>query len=110
LVKRSIFIPHSAIFGSNKFKKKIITTFYRFFTKIRVNNPAEAHVVNRLKSDLAEIIPLVIDTSTIIPPKEHPNFILLSLGNLIPVKHPEVLLEALSITKSKGHSFKLITI
>lgn len=110
LVKRSIFIPHDYIFGSNWGKKMVIQFFYRFFTKIRVNNPAECHEINRLKNDLAEIVPLVIDTKNIIPPTEKDQFLLLSLGNLIPKKNPEILLQALAETKRRGYSFRLITI
>jgi glycosyltransferase involved in cell wall biosynthesis len=109
-VKRSIFIPHDYIFGSNWIKKQIIRFFYRFFTKIRVNNPAEAHEINLLKNDLAEIVPLVINTKAITPPRHKHQFILLSLWNLIPKKNPELLLQALAETKRRGYSFRLLTI
>lgn len=110
LVKHSIFIPHDYIFGSHWIKKIIIKFFYQFYTKIRVNNTAEAHEINTIRSNLAEVVPLVIDTKNIILPTQKKHFTLLSLGNLIPKKNPEFLLKALSETKRRGYSFQMTTI
>lgn len=111
IVKHSIFIPHDSIFGSSWIKERIIRFFYRFFTRIRVNHDAEVRAINTIKKNLAIAIPLVIDSHDMRTPNDsQSSFTLLSLGNLIPKKHPELLLSALKKTKDLGYKFKLITL
>lgn len=106
--KKSVFIPHDSIFWSSKIKKTLISFFYRFFTKIRLNNLAEVNEVNKIKKWIWVKAPLVVSWKFY-----NPDFtfdrenIFISLWNLIPKKHPEFILQALKIVKDKGYSFKL---
>lgn len=106
--KRTVFIPHDLIFWWNKLKSVIIHFFYRFFTKIRLNNDKEVEMVNKIKNNLWIKIPLVVSGDFY-----NPNFkfkednIFISLWNLIPKKHPEIILQALKIVKDNGYEFKL---
>lgn len=106
--RRTVFMPHDYIFWSTLLKKLIITFFYRFFTKIRVNNDGELWELENLKKWLWVKIPLVVSSDFL---NSNPSFsdknILISLWNLIPKKQPEFLLQALSIVKSKGYDFTL---
>ncbi len=106
--RKTIFIPHDSIFWSNKIKEIIIKFFYRFFRKIRLNNWAEVQETNKIRKNLWVKIPLVVSgkfyNSNFNFDKEN---IFISLGNLIPKKHPELILQALKIVKDKGYNFRL---
>lgn len=106
--KKTVFIPHDLIFWWNKLKSFVIHFFYRFFTKIRLNNDKEVEAVNKIKKNLWVKIPLVISDEFF-----NNNFkflndnIFVSLWNIIPKKHPEIILQALKIVKDNWYKFKL---
>lgn len=108
--KRTIFIPHDSIFGSNKIKELIIKFFYYFFDKIRVNNDWEVKKVNLIKKWLAVKIPLVVSDTFHSKHNKRTGNIFVSLWNLIPKKQPEFLLSALKVVKNKWYTFRLLVI
>ena len=106
--KRTVFIPHDLIFWWNKLKSIVIHFFYKFFTKIRLNNNKEVEAVNKIKKNLWVRIPLVVSWDFFNPDFQFWNDnIFVSLWNLTKKKHPEVILEALKIVKDKWYDFKL---
>lgn len=106
--KKTIFMPHDSLFGSTLFKKCIIVFFYRFFSRIRVNNIKEVIELDTIKKWLWVKIPLVVSLDFYEPKPAYPEKnVIISLGNLIPKKRPEFLLRALKIVKDSGYTFTL---
>lgn len=107
--RRTVFIPHDSIFGSNWAKRIIIKFFYFFFGKIRLNNDSEVYAVNAIRKKLWVKIPLVVSDFfyNFWNARIQPENIFISLWNIVPKKQPELLLQALKTLKDKWYTFKL---
>lgn len=106
--RKTVFIPHNYIYWSNKIKEFIIKFFYRYFSKIRLNNKAEVISLNKIKNNLWIEIPLVISSDFYNPDfKFSSKNIFVSLWNLTRKKHPEIILQALKMVKERWYDFML---
>lgn len=103
LVKKSVFYSHAYLFGDSFIKRIIICFFYRFFSRIRVNNYKEAVEINKIKKGGAYICPLVVSDSFYVPDrKEVEKYKGVFLGNLCDIKNPIFLLNAIESLKRKN--------
>lgn len=104
--KNTVFYPHSFPFWHSRIKWFIIKFFYKFFTKIRINNNSESKDINKIKKWLASICPLVISNQFL-----NKNLDNRSWGvwvwNLTNIKNPEFLLETCKILKCKKINFNI---
>lgn len=107
--KRTIFYPHDNIFwrtDKNAIKKIVIKFFYRFFTKIRINNDNECNEIEKIKKWLWCICPLNISNKfldTDFSNRSWATFI----WNLTHVKNPEFLIDTCKILREKKINFNI---
>jgi glycosyltransferase involved in cell wall biosynthesis len=97
---RTVFYPHSYPFWSSWAKWVLVKYFYRFFSKIRINNIDELRSVEKIKSELWAICPLAVSeefylTDIYLSDKKNITWI----WNITEIKRPLVLLEAMKILK-----------
>ena len=104
--KNTFFYPHSYPFGSNELKKRVIKFFYKFYTKIRVNNFDEFSEINNIKSDLWYICPLAVSQEYFYDQEEEKNGAVF-IWNLTHIKNPEFLIDTCKILKYKKIKFTI---
>lgn len=108
--KKTIFYPHDNIFWrtwKNKLKIIMIKFFYRFFSKIRINNVDEAKEIEKISAWLGYICPLVISSKYYIWNHSRDRQWWVFIWNLTEVKNPEFLLETCKILKNKNINFNI---
>lgn len=104
--KKTVFYPHSYPFWDSFIKKIIINFFYKFFTKIRINNKDEYYLIEEIKKWLAFICPLSISDWFL--SKDFTNRKgWVWIWNITKIKNPEFLIETAKILKRNNVDFKI---
>lgn len=100
--KKTVFYPHSYPFGASKLKWKVIRFFYKYFSKIRVNNTDEFHEIEIIKRWLAFRCPLSISDTFSLNIDNSVRQNMTWIWNITDIKNPKILLETMSILKNKN--------
>ena len=104
--EKTIFYPHSYPFWSGKIKSTVITFFYIFFEKIRINNIDEFTEVEKIKKWLAYICPLPVSKKFLYEDtKNRKGWVW--IGNLTSIKNPEFLIEVCKMLQKKQIDFQI---
>lgn len=105
--KKTVFYPHAYLFWNSFLKKKIVSFFYFYFTKIRVNNTEEKKVLDRIRKDLWQIVPLNI--SSFFYKKDfslsYKKWVF--IWNLTEIKNPLFVLDAIEFLQLKENDFQI---
>jgi len=104
--KNTFFYAHSYNFWNNVLKRYIIQFFYKFYTKIRVNNTDELREINQVRSDLWYICPLVISDHYLYNIQQDRNNAVF-VWNLTDIKNPEFLIETCGILQQENIDFRI---
>lgn len=105
--KRTVFCPHSFPFWHNKIKAMIISFFYKFFNKIRINNIEESKLINEIKPWLWFICPLSISNDFLVKDYNKDRNWAVWIWNITAIKNPKFLLDTCKILKDKTIKFKI---
>jgi len=104
--KKTFFYSHSFPFWNNFIKKIIIQFFYKFFTKIRINNLDEFKKIEKIKKGLWYICPLSISNYFLNKNFEKENY-WTWIWNLTDIKNPEMLLKLWKKLKENNINYKI---
>ncbi|MCH2188367.1 glycosyltransferase [Candidatus Gracilibacteria bacterium] len=107
--KNTFFYPHDNIFGrtgKNIIKICIIKFFYRFFTKIRINNTDEKKALDVIRKGLGYICPLPISADFYSDKKQNRSDAVF-IGNLTSAKNPEFLIDTCKILRDRKIHFQI---
>lgn len=104
--KKTVFYPHSFPFWHSFIKNLIINFFYKFFTKIRINNKDEALKIEEIKKWLSYICPLSI-SDWFLSKKNTNRKDWIWIWNITDIKNPEFLIETAKKLKKQKVNFKI---